>query len=169
MDVIGNVAPEALENMFKKAIAAAIGLPMELLVSVTVREVESSVANMTRTVASARTAASGPQRRLRSSQTKLYEVKYEVVVPKDMDVNAVIEKANSIAVPGSPESASFREELTKDRHVEKVGKITIVEQAAIKTEVDDKVVVPAIPSDSTGLRMGWASAAMILLWFTRSC
>lgn len=178
MDVIGNIAPEALEKLFKKGIAAAIGVPMELVVNITVSEVVSttpagSVANMTQTAASARTAASGPQRRLRSSstQTKRYEVKYEVVVPETMDADAVIVKANKIAVRGSPESASFREELTKDSSVAAVGRIAIVEAAA-KTKVGDQgdqEYNSAIPSDSTGLRMSCLSVAAALLWFTRSC
>jgi hypothetical protein len=166
MNVIGSVTPKALENLFKKGIAAAIGVPMELVVNVTVTEIPSGALNITRP------AASGQQRRLRSSQTKRYEVHYEVVVPKAMDVDAIIEKANSIAVSGSPESAFFREELTKDSSVVAVGNIAILEQATIKTKVGDQgekaSYQAAVPSDSTGLRMGYVSAAVMLLWFTRS-
>jgi len=105
-------------GMFSRAIAAAVDLPVELVVSLTATEIKKP---------------SGPHRRLRDAamnltssqdnETKLYEVAYEIIVPADMDIVEVMEKADRIAEPGSAESQLFRQVLLSTNSVAGVGKI----------------------------------------------
>jgi len=62
-------------------------------------------------------------RRLQSSQTKRYDVAYEVLVPSSMDADALVAKMNRIAVPGSSESQAFRQVLTSTDGIARVGQI----------------------------------------------
>jgi len=72
-------------------------------------------------------------RRLQSAQTKRYDVAYEVIVPNNMDADTLVEKMNSIAVPGSSQSQAFRKALTSTDGVAQVGQI-IVKMPARKFE-----------------------------------
>jgi hypothetical protein len=138
--VQGNISKEAVQDMFARAIAAALAAPIELVVSLTASELEQS---------------SGAQRRLQdnttnqtgfhNNQTKLYEVAYEIIVPDSMDVSEIIEKANRIAEAGSAESQLFRQVLLSTNGVVGVGKIVGKVPAYIKAPVED--VPPSTEED----------------------
>lgn len=54
---------------------------------------------------------------------KRYQVSYQVIVPSSMDPDAVVEKANRIALASSDESHAFRQALTATKNVVLVGRI----------------------------------------------
>jgi hypothetical protein len=139
--VQGNISQEVIQDMFTRALATAVGVPIELIVSLTATEIQNS---------------SGSQRRLQDDETnltsspgyeiKLYEVAYEIVVPGSMDANEVMQKADMIAEAGSAESQLFRQVLLSTNGIVGVGKIvskvpahTVVEVTtqAPTTEEDD--------------------------------
>jgi len=62
---------------------------------------------------------------LQSSQTKRYDVAYEVIVPSGMDADALVALMNLIAVPGSSASQAFRQVLTSTDGIAQVGKIVV--------------------------------------------
>lgn len=93
--------------MFKRAIAKALEISIVHVTKLTALEI----------------APRPGSRRLQSTQTKWYEVSYEVMVPSFMDPDAVVEKANRIAVAGSAESQAFRQVLIATDGVAQVGKI----------------------------------------------
>lgn len=138
--VEGNISKEVVEDMFTRAIAAALEVPVQLVVSLTASEVHQS---------------SGLQRRLQDNvtnqtsfhpnQTKLYEVAYEIVVPDYMDASEVIEKANQIAEPGSAESQLFRQVLMSTDGVVGVGKI--VSKVPAYKKIPAHSVPPSTPEE----------------------
>merc|ERR1712118_159420 len=109
--------------MFKRAIAAAVGLPVEFVVKLEVSEINRSSEINVSLSGINDTAQANPSsgtRRLAAIQTKWYEVAYEVIVPSYMDADAIVEKANRIAVLGSEESNLFRDVLMATEGVERV-------------------------------------------------
>jgi hypothetical protein len=133
IDVRGNISEEVVQDMFRRAIAAAINVSVELVVKLEVSEMHASAevnssesngseVNSSEVNSSGVNSSSG-LRRLLSSQSKWYEVAYEVVVPSDMDADAAVSRANRIAVTNSTESLLFRQVLMATDGVEKVGEI----------------------------------------------
>jgi hypothetical protein len=138
IDVQGNLSQEVVQDMFRRAIAAAINVSVEHVVKLEVSEMNASVevnnseSNSSEVnssevnsseVKSSRLNGSSGLRRLLSVQAKWYEVAYEVVVPSDMDADAVVSRANRIAMTDSDESLLFRQVLMATEGVEKVGEI----------------------------------------------
>jgi hypothetical protein len=133
IDVQGNLSQEVVQDMFRRAIAAAINVSVEHVVKLEVSEMNASVevnnsesnsseVNSSEVNGSGLNSSSG-LRRLLSVQAKWYEVAYEVVVPSDMDADAVVSRANRIAMTDSDESLLFRQVLMATEGVEKVGEI----------------------------------------------
>jgi hypothetical protein len=138
LDVEGNLSQEVVQDMFRRAIAAAINVSVEHVVKLEVSEMNASVevnnseSNSSEVnssevnsseVKSSRLNGSSGLRRLLSVQAKWYEVAYEVVVPSDTDADAVVSRANRIAMTDSAESLLFRQVLMATEGVEKVGEI----------------------------------------------
>lgn len=137
----GNISQEILQGMFKRALAAAVEIPLEFIVKLDVSESKQAL---------------GIKRRLQENQTnqttshdnytKVYDVAYEIIVPDYMDADKIIEKANRIAEPGSDESQLFRQVLLETDGVVGVGSI-VSKVSAYK--VGDKVtsVAPTSPPE----------------------
>merc|ERR1712032_322904 len=107
LDVQRQLSQEIIEDMFTKAIAESLEVPL---------------ANVGELVASEIVQGA---RRLSAVLVKRYTVSYEVVVPSTMSVDALIEKANRIAVSGSAESQVFRQVLTATDGVEQVSQVVV--------------------------------------------
>jgi len=143
IDVQGNLSQEVVQDMFRRAIAAATNVSVQHVVKLEVFEMNASVevnssevngsevngsemnsseVNGSEMNSSGLNSSSGT-RRLTSVQARWYEVAYEVVVPSDMDADAIVSKANRIAVTNSTESLLFRQVLMATEGVEKVGEI----------------------------------------------
>jgi len=137
----GNISQEVVQDMFTRALAAAVEIPQEFVIKLTASEI---------------TQASGLQRRLQETgtnatssqdnQTKVYEVAYEIIVPEYMDADEIIEKANRIAEPGSKESQMFRQVLLETEGVIGVGKI-IAKVPAYKATEEITTATPSTPAD----------------------
>jgi muconolactone delta-isomerase len=93
--------------MFRRAIANVLEVPLVNVAKVTASEIETRPG----------------LRRLQSTQTKRYDVAYEVIVPSGMDADAMVEKMNRIAMSGSSESQAFRQVLTSADGIAQVGQI----------------------------------------------
>jgi SpoVK/Ycf46/Vps4 family AAA+-type ATPase len=98
---------EIIEDMFKRAIAESLEVPLANVVELVASEIVQGA------------------RRLSVVQAKRYTVSYEVVVPSTMSIDALIEKANRIAGSGSVESQIFRQVLTATDGVEQVSQVVI--------------------------------------------
>merc|ERR1712086_1231969 len=120
IDVQGNLTQEAVENMFRKAIANALNISIEHVVKLTASEIQQG----------------SRLRRLQSVQTKRFEVSYEVSLPNSTDLELVVAKLNRIAKTGSAESQVFRQVLADMEGVARVGQI-VVKIAAY--DMDDKI------------------------------
>merc|ERR1712072_1063514 len=118
IDVEYKLEQEVVEDMFKRALAASLDVPLINVLKTTATQLGTSPA----------------LRRLQSLNTTRYEVSYEVMVPSYMDVDAVIEKANRIAEPGSAESNLFRQVLTETDGVAQVRQI-VAKVPAGKVEI----------------------------------
>merc|ERR1719160_202499 len=118
IDVEYKLEQEVVEDMFKRALAASLDVPLINVLKTTATLLGTSPA----------------LRRLQSLNTTRYEVSYEVMVPSYMDVDAVIEKANRIAEPGSAESNLFRQVLTDTDGVAQVRQI-VAKVPAGKVEI----------------------------------
>jgi len=126
VDVKGNLTKMVIEDMFKRAIAAAVGLPGEFVAKVEVSEINRSAkenVSLSEANNTSNKNLSSGVRRLQAIQTKWFEVYYEIDVPSNMDADAIIERADRIAVPGSEESQLFRDILMATDGVERVGEI----------------------------------------------
>jgi hypothetical protein len=97
---------QAVETMFREAMATALDLSVDHVKELLVSEIER-----------------GQGRRLQSIQTQWYRVSYKVLVPNTMDPNVIVDKANRIAVTGSDESQAFRQFLASVDGVVNVGQI----------------------------------------------
>jgi hypothetical protein len=107
LEVQGQLTQEIIEEMFKRAIAESLEVPLANVVELVASEIVQGA------------------RRLSAVQAKRYTVSYEVVVPSTMSVDALIEKANRIAGAGSVESQVFRQVLTATDGVEQVSQVVI--------------------------------------------
>merc|ERR1712216_458286 len=107
LEVQGQLTQEIIEDMFKRAIAESLEVPLANVVELIASEIVQGA------------------RRLSAVQAKRYTVSYEVVVPSTMSVDALIEKANRIASAGSVESQVFRQVLTATDGVEQVSQMVI--------------------------------------------
>lgn len=126
IDVKGNLSHEVVEDMFKRAIAAAVELPVRFVVKLEVSEINRSVPtnlSLSEVNGTSQTSLNSGIRRLEAIQTKWFEVAYEVIVPSYLDADTIVERANRIAVPGSEESQLFRDVLMATDGVERVGEI----------------------------------------------
>merc|ERR1719440_365111 len=117
----GNISQDALQGMFKRALAAAVEIPLEFVVKLNVSEINET-SGTTRRLQENQSNQTN-QTDLHDNQTKVYEVAYEIMVPEYMDADAIIEKANRIAEPGSNESQLFRQVLLETDGVVAVGEI----------------------------------------------
>lgn len=170
LDVRGNLSKMVVEDMFKKAIAAAVELPVELVVKLEVSEINPSVqenvslseinrsgqenVSLSETNDTLQKNLSSGVRRLQAIQTKWFEVSYEVVVPGHMDADAIIERANRIAVPGSNESKLFRDVLMSTDGVEGVGEIIATVPAS------QIVATTSAPSNSKEEESSWKAVVI---------
>jgi hypothetical protein len=143
IDVRGNLSQEVLQDMFKRAIASAVEVPLGFVMKLEVTEIEQGSGS----------------RRLQSIETKRYEVAYEVIVASDMDPNDVVEKANRIAVPGTAESQLFRDVLMATDGVERVGKI-VAKIPAYKVSDEASSLPPSTPKNQKEDEKPWKSLAI---------
>merc|ERR1711990_793937 len=107
LDVQRQLSQEIVEDMFKRAIAESLEVPLANVVELVASEIVQGA------------------RRLSAVLIKRYTVSYEVVVPSTMSVDALIEKANRIASAGSVESQVFRQVLTATDGVEQVSQVVV--------------------------------------------
>jgi len=129
IDVPTDTTEEAVKDMFKTAIANALGISIEDVAKLVV--VESTHAS----------------RRLQSTDTKKYGVSYEVVVPDSMDPNVVAAKANNISEPTSAESQVFQQVL-----VEVYGaQVSQIELKKPARTFEDEVIATKVPSPEQDL------------------
>jgi len=144
-------------DMFKRAIAVALEVPLVNMLEVTASKMEQR---------------EGSRRLLQSKENKRYEVGYEAMVPKSMDADAVVARANRIATPGSTESQSFRQIVESVEGIVEVGRI-VSKSPAQKVEVDS-VVSPTLPESPEedrswkSLVVGAIAVLMALLCMTTS-
>jgi hypothetical protein len=101
------VVHSVLVDMFRRAISNVLEVPLVNVAKVIASEIETRPG----------------LRRLQSTQTKRYDVAYEIMVPSGMDADALVEKMNRIAVSGSSESEVFRQVLTSADGIAQVSKI----------------------------------------------
>jgi hypothetical protein len=154
IEVRGNLSKIVVEDMFKRAIAAAVELPVEFVVKSEVSEINRSVQdNMSLSEANdtLQNNLSSGSRRLQAIQTKWFEVSYELLVPSHMDADAIIERANRIAVSGSEESKLFRDILMSTDGVERIGEINATVPAS------KIVATTAAPTNSKEEESSWKS------------
>jgi hypothetical protein len=123
LDVKSDISHQVVQHMFKKAIAAAVDLPIELVTAELTLNTAKNI-SLSEVNGSSELAQSSGARRLQAFQTRWYEIAYELVIPADMNVDAIVEKANRIAVPGSEESKLFRNIIMATESVHRVGEIT---------------------------------------------
>jgi hypothetical protein len=126
--VEANISKKAVQDMFTRAIAAALEVPVELVSWLTAFEVNRSAGSQRRLQDNFANQTS-----LHAKQAKLYEVAFEIIVPDHLDANEILEKAKRIAEPGSAESQQFREVLSL-----LVGKIASKVPAYKKSAPDDE-------------------------------
>jgi hypothetical protein len=154
--VEGNISKDAVQDMFARAIAAALEVPVELVVSLTASEVEQNSGSERRLQDNLTNQTS-----LRNNQTRLYEVAYEIVVPGSMDTNEIIEKVNKIAESDSAESQLFRQVLLSTNGIIGVGKIVSKVPAYQKLPVQDAPPATEEEEDETN----WVSVLIGALAF----
>jgi hypothetical protein len=130
IDVPVDATEKAVKDMFKAAIAAALGIAIEDVVKLVVVEAQGS-----------------GSRRLQSIEAKKYEVSYEAVVPDSMDPNVLASKADGISEPSSAESQVFRQVLAADYGAQ-VSQIELQKRAR---PFQDEVIAIKDPSPEQGL------------------
>jgi len=138
VDVRGEISKEVVEDMFKRAIAAAVGVPVASVVKLQALEI---------------TPESGNLRRLQTVQTKRYQVTYAVLV-KTSIVDTVLEKTNRIAMPDTAESQLFRDTLTATDGVEEVRKI-VAKTVPYKVDADVSTLAPNTPQNEDKDKNSW--------------
>lgn len=138
----GNISQEAVQDMFTRALAVAVGVPLEFVVKLTASEInEASDPRRRLTDNQTNQANQTNQTDLQDNQTKVYAVAYEIIVPEYMDADEIIDKANRIAEPGSAESQLFRQVLLETDGVVGVGKI-VAKVSAYKVGDQATTVAP---------------------------
>jgi hypothetical protein len=108
IDVEGAIAQEVVEDMFRKGIADALGIPVANVVELTVIEIVQDAGS----------------RRLQSTQKKLYEVSYEVLPPENIDAKVIEDRANRITTSSTYEAEVFQQVLEETSGVAQVSQIT---------------------------------------------
>lgn len=152
IDVTGELSQEVVEEMFTWAIAGALQIPIQSVLKLNATEIQLGE--------KLAASAVGNLRRLQSTQTQRYEVSYIVEVPSHM-ADAVVERANQIAVPGSEESKLFRKALTDTDGVVGVGRIVSTVPAY---KVGDKRTTVAPQEEPTEEeKKGWSSVAIVAI------
>merc|ERR1712190_563847 len=106
LDIDDEMPQEEVKDMFAEGIADSLNIPKENVVKLQAKVKEDS-----------------GLRRLQTTQSKRYEVTYEVVTPQSMDPAVVVSKANSIADPQSAEAQTFRRVLTETPGVGQVRQV----------------------------------------------
>jgi len=184
VETMGTLEQQVVEAMFKRGIAAAVGVTTkhvaklsatELVATTTTKKATTTEkATSTKKVTTTKDAASPNVRRLRflsvlpggpEAKTTRYEVSYEVLVPSSVDPDVIIAKANRIAESGSAESQLFRGELTATPGVLSVGEVVVTKPASKVVEQ----VPSAAPKDeknddsSKGLVIGLVIGAIGIL------
>merc|ERR1719380_124930 len=136
LDVHGELTQEIGEDVFKRAIAGSLEVPLANVVKLSVSE----------TVHGAR--------RLSAVMTKNCTVAYEVIVPSSMVIDGLIERANRIAVSGSV----FRQVLIATDGVQQVRQIS--EKVPAHKSVDE------IPSQTEADKnwKAWSLIAGSICW-----
>jgi len=138
MDVQGILTQEVVEDMFKKGIADALEMTIEHVVKLTASQI-----------------GQGPGlRRLQPLQTKRYEVSYEVIPPRSMDPDDVLEKANRIAMPGTVESQVFQQVLVATDGVAQVRRI-VSKIPAHKIVHESTTSAPHTQADEDEDKISW--------------
>merc|ERR1712100_1017763 len=153
----GNISQDTLQDMFKRALAAAVEVPLEFVVKLNVSDLGevSEIEEASGVKPFARRLRGENEKResqseqasidVSDNQTKLYDVAYEIMVPEYMDADAIIEKANRIAEPGSNESQLFRQVLLETDGVIGVGKI-VSKVSAYKVGEEATTEAPSKPT-----------------------
>jgi hypothetical protein len=95
-DIMGDMEQSVVENMFKEAIAEALEIPIDNVVKLEVSEINQGAG----------------LRRLQSTQTKRYELSYEVLPLESMDPDVVVARANRVFEANTVESDAFYQALT---------------------------------------------------------
>jgi hypothetical protein len=95
-DIMGDMEQSVVENMFKEAIAEALEIPIDNVVKLEVSEINQGAG----------------LRRLQSTQTKRYEISYEVLPLESMDPDVFVARANHIFEESTVESQAFYQTLT---------------------------------------------------------
>merc|ERR1719440_1995585 len=108
IDVEGVIAQEVVEDMFRKGIADALGIPIANVVELTVVEIIPDKGS----------------RRLQSTQKKLYEVSYEVLPPENVDAKVIEDRANRITTSSTYEANVFQQVVEETSGVAQVTQIT---------------------------------------------
>jgi hypothetical protein len=138
--VEANISKKAVQDMFTRAIAAALEVPKQLVASLTASEISHNLGSQRRLQDNVTNQTS-----FHANQTKLYEVAYEIILPDHLDANEIVEKANRIAEPGSAESELFRQVLLSTDGVVAVGKVASKVPAYKKLPVT--TAPPSTPED----------------------
>merc|ERR1711977_283231 len=147
IDVEYKLEQEVVEDMFKRALAASLDVPLINVLKTTATEMSTVPAS----------------RRLQSLNTTRYEVAYEVMVPSHMDVDEVIQKANRIAEPGSAESNLFRQVLTATDGVAQVRQI-VAKVPAGRVEITTPSPESEEEKSWTGLVVGGILVLLLMVF-----
>jgi hypothetical protein len=147
IDVEYKLEQDVVEDMFKRALAASLDVPLINVLKTTATEMSTGPAS----------------RRLQSLNTTRYEVAYEVMVPSYMDVDEVIQKANRIAEPGSAESNLFRQVLTATDGVAQVRQI-VAKVPAGRVEITTPSPESEEEKSWTGLVVGGILVLLLMVF-----
>jgi hypothetical protein len=152
IDVEGALAQEVVEDMFRKGLADALGIPVANVVELTVVEIVQDAGS----------------RRLQSTQKKLYEVSYKVLPPENVDAKVIEDRANRIASSSTYEATIFQQVLEQTSGVAQVSQIRSkvpaysFEEAVTTTLLPPKTTVTKDEgSGSIGIAIGAAGFVAI--------
>jgi hypothetical protein len=124
LQVLVEVPIADVQDMFKRAIAEALGVSVEnvvkLLVLEVVRRLQDILAPVRRVVKLLANYTGG--RRLQEI-VKRYEVSYELVVPNSVDPDVLLEKASSVVKSDTPEFRKFQEVIAAQEGMGQISSI----------------------------------------------
>jgi len=124
LQVLFEVPIADIQDMFKRAIAEALGVSVEnvvkLLVLEAVRRLQDILAPVRRVVKLLTNMTGG--RRLQEN-VKRYEVSYELVVPNSVDPDVLLEKASSVVKSDTPEFRKFQEVIATQEGMGQISSI----------------------------------------------